>query len=487
MIRRDFYVTCDFCGDPAGNVGMPNPSPILCLTVEEAITDAIEREWAYNHETRRLLCPTCAECECGNAVPYDDPIEQGWVYNRETQRLVCPTCVECDCGEQPRAQLVAHPGDRVRGVVGGWSFLEFFDAGAGYASFARRDCPACRGQGLVPAPTWNGNSGDTDNCVCVRSVPRPMSTAAGLLTDQNGQVLHALIYAPADVETWMPDLPVVVTDPASGGQVAALAGQIALYESPIGHLFTQPRAAANSTDTDSGRVACAYCDAPMVQSGGFDLRYVSADPERPVCPAHPRIDRPRPHLAKRFTGAVPSPRPALTSEVASPPDTRRERPLPAGVVERLRLAAAGRRAYAANSPAGHPHRGELLDEAAVYDTAALIAADPGALELVIPSWLPTDAGRIDPAAIAVTFSPTAASVGSEGESWFVAAYTAWQDAAERRGVQITWSSYDYSLLDVDEDEDNTIAAVQVGANWYVLRHRGGIVGLVSVPAPTTSE
>lgn len=57
-----------------------------------------------------------------------------------------------------------------------WVYLDFFvENPPGPRYYARRNCPACEGGGLVEAIPLKSHCGDTDNCRCVRRVPPPRS------------------------------------------------------------------------------------------------------------------------------------------------------------------------------------------------------------------------------------------------------------------------------------------------------------------------
>lgn len=61
------------------------------------------------------------------------------------------------------------------------------------------------------------------------------------------------------------------------------------------------------------------------------------------------------------------------------------RSLPTDPADRLRMAAAGRRVYAASCPDERDR--EIIEaQAAAYETAAKIITDDVLLELIIPSW-----------------------------------------------------------------------------------------------------
>jgi len=64
--------------------------------------------------------------------------------------------------------------------------------------------------------------------------------------------------------------------------------------------------------------------------------------------------------------------------------------LPADPVARLRLAAAGRRAYRDNWTKGSNGWEELEREAEAYDRAAALLEDDRCLLLTLPSWLVWD-------------------------------------------------------------------------------------------------
>jgi len=57
-----------------------------------------------------------------------------------------------------------------------WVYLDFFsDDSRGSRYYARRDCPACQGGGLVDVIPILPDGRDTGNCRCLRRVPPPRS------------------------------------------------------------------------------------------------------------------------------------------------------------------------------------------------------------------------------------------------------------------------------------------------------------------------
>ncbi|WP_158892693.1 hypothetical protein [Amycolatopsis anabasis] len=77
---------------------------------------------------------------------------------------------------------------------------------------------------------------------------------------------------------------------------------------------------------------------------------------------------------------------------------------------------------------------------------------------------------VDPRVVTVTFTaPTS------DEPWFVAAYSAWRSAAERRGITIEEDTFEATPYVDDYQEDLTCAAARVGDRWYAVELRHGVV------------
>jgi hypothetical protein len=119
------------------------------------------------------------------------------------------------------------------------------------------------------------------------------TSARALLTDAEGHVIKTMVLAPADVESWEPNTPVVVSWPGWAAQVRTIAGRLALYEPEIGRESTEPLAPDEFLQPN-----CAYCDHYLMVGAVDYAVYDGKDRDGGVCPAHPRTDRPRPHLPK---------------------------------------------------------------------------------------------------------------------------------------------------------------------------------------------
>jgi hypothetical protein len=259
IITASYVAECIWCQEPTGDAGTPIPAPFP--TVHEAIADAIEQGFSHDETSGRVLCPQCAQ---------------------HAESLPAEVLASLQTQPEPTAP-------------GWWVHLDYFGPGAattGDAYFARRDCGFCLGAGLTAAAALPvGEGGDALICTCVRHLPQTGAMVPALLLDAHGHVVDELVLAPADVETWVLDRPLLVATPGYDPDIATLAGRVALREGPIGR---DP--AVTLAQGESWMARCAYCDAELLEDTVY--RTANGDLDDQVCRSHPRTDRPRPHLPK---------------------------------------------------------------------------------------------------------------------------------------------------------------------------------------------
>jgi hypothetical protein len=123
--------------------------------------------------------------------------------------------------------------------------------------------------------------------------PPVLNVARALLTDAEGHVVRTMVFAPAEVESWSPDTPVTVSWPSLATGIQTVAGCLALYEAQIGWEPTE-----RLEPGESWQPNCAYCDHYLLLGSVEYPVYDGQDPDGGICRAHPRTDRPRPHLPK---------------------------------------------------------------------------------------------------------------------------------------------------------------------------------------------